>query len=180
MIELTIDDKIIQTRPGTSVLEAALAHGIDIPRLCYHPELSVSGGCRLCVVEVEGRPDPVPSCGLECAAGMVIRTHSPRLAEMRREIIDLFVSDHPLDCVICDKAGSCLLQKYAYEYGVGKTSYQFELSRTLYQDDNPFFVRDHKYCILCSRCVRVCEEIVGASAIEIAGRGFASHVATPL
>jgi formate dehydrogenase alpha subunit len=179
MIELTIDGKTVQARPGTSVLEAALAHGIDIPRLCYHPELSVSGGCRLCLVEVEGRPDPVPSCGLECAAGMVVRTRSPRLAEMRREIIDLFVSDHPLDCVICDKAGSCLLQKYAYEYGVSKTSYQFELSRTLYQDDNPFFLRDHKYCILCSRCVRVCEEIVGASAIEIAGRGFNSHVATP-
>ncbi len=179
MIELTIDGKTVQTRPGTSVLDAALAHGIDIPRLCHHPELSVSGGCRLCLVEVEGRPDPVPSCGLECAAGMVIHTHSPRLTDMRREIIDLFVSDHPLDCVICDKAGSCDLQKYAYELGVGKTSYQLEVSRTLYQDDNPFFVRDHKYCILCGRCVRVCEEIVGASAIEIVGRGFTSHVATP-
>jgi formate dehydrogenase alpha subunit len=178
-IELTIDGQTIQTQPGTTVLEAALAQGMDIPRLCYHPELSVSGGCRLCSVEVEGRPDPVPSCGLECAAGMVIRTRTPRLADLRREIIDLFVSDHPLDCVICDKAGSCALQQYAYEYGVGKTSYNLEISRSLYQDDNPFFVRDHKYCILCSRCVRVCEEIVGVSAIEIVGRGFTSHVATP-
>ena len=178
-IELTIDGQTIQTQPGATVLEAALAHGMDIPRLCYHPELSVSGGCRLCAVEVEGRPDPVPSCGLECAPGMVIRTRTPRLADMRREIIDLFVSDHPLDCVICDKAGSCALQQYAYEYGVGKTSYNLEISRSLYQDDNPFFVRDHKYCILCSRCVRVCEEIVGVSAIEIVGRGFTSHVATP-
>jgi predicted molibdopterin-dependent oxidoreductase YjgC len=98
---------------------------------------------------------------------------------MRREIIDLLVSDHPLDCVTCEKAGDCLLQKYAYEYGVTETSYELEVSRSLFQDDNPFFIRDHQYCILCSRCVRVCSEIVGADAIEIVGRGFESHVATP-
>jgi predicted molibdopterin-dependent oxidoreductase YjgC len=179
MLTLTIDGQIIQAAPGMTVLEAALAHRIDIPHLCYHPELSVSGGCRLCLVEIEGRPDPVHSCGLACADGMVVRTHSAQLTEMRREIIDLFVSDHPLDCVICDKAGACLLQKYAYEYGVSKTSYELEISRSLFQDDNPFFIRDHQYCILCGRCVRVCEEVVGANAIEIVGRGFESHVATP-
>jgi predicted molibdopterin-dependent oxidoreductase YjgC len=109
----------------------------------------------------------------------VIRTQSQQLFEMRRAIIDLFVSDHPLNCVTCDKAGACLLQKYAYEYGVTETSYEKNISRTLYQDDNPFFIRDHQYCILCGRCVRVCEEIVGANAIEIVGRGFEGHVATP-
>lgn len=179
MIELTIDDQTIQTEEGKSVIEAAHANGIDIPHLCYHPELSVSGGCRLCVVEVEGQSAPVASCGLACQAGMVVHTQSEQLTEMRRDIIDLFVSDHPLDCVICDKAGNCLLQKYAYEYGIRETSHNFELSRTLYQDDNPFFIRDHQYCILCSRCVRVCSEVVGANAIEIVGRGFESHVATP-
>jgi formate dehydrogenase alpha subunit len=110
---------------------------------------------------------------------MVIRTQSEQLSAVRRDIIDLFVSDHPLDCVTCDKAGACLLQNYAYEYGVTETSYEFNLSRTLYQDDNPFFIRDHKYCILCGRCTRVCSEVVGANAIEIVGRGFESHVATP-
>jgi predicted molibdopterin-dependent oxidoreductase YjgC len=110
---------------------------------------------------------------------MKIETQSERLSAMRRDTIDLFVSDHPLDCVVCEKAGSCLLQKYAYEYGVQETSHEFTLSRTLVQDDNPFFVRDHQYCILCGRCVRVCSEVVGADAIEIAGRGFESHVATP-
>jgi formate dehydrogenase alpha subunit len=179
MLELTIDGQALRVQSGTTVMEAALANGIDIPRLCYHPELSVSGGCRLCLVEVEGRVDPVPSCGLACAEGMVIRTQSEQLTAMRREIIDLFVSDHPLDCVICDKAGSCLLQKYAYEVGISETSHEFQVSRTLYQDDNPFFIRDHQYCILCGRCVRVCEEVVGANAIEIVGRGFESHVATP-
>jgi formate dehydrogenase alpha subunit len=179
MIELTIDGQVIQTAEGKSVMEAALANGIDIPRLCYHPDLSVSGGCRLCVVEIEGWNSPTASCGLACQEGMVVRTKSEQLSEMRRDIIDLFVSDHPLDCVTCDKAGACLLQKYAYEYGVTETTYEFELSRTLFQDDNPFFIRDHKYCILCSRCVRVCNEVVGANAIEIVGRGFTSHVATP-
>ncbi len=179
MITIKIDNKSLQVAPGTTVLDAALANGIDIPRLCHHPELSVSGGCRLCIVEVEGRPNPVPSCGLECAEGLVVQTQSEQLTEMRRDTIDLFVSDHPLDCVICDKAGACSLQKYAYEFGIKETSYDFELSRTLFQDDNPFFIRDHQYCILCGRCVRVCDEVVGASAIDFAGRGFESHIATP-
>jgi predicted molibdopterin-dependent oxidoreductase YjgC len=179
MPNITIDGKTIQVAPGMNVLEAALANRIDIPHLCYHPDLSISGGCRLCLVEVDGRPDPVPSCGLECSEGLVVRTHSEPLSAARRQIIDLFVSDHPLDCVTCEKAGACLLQKYAYEYGVTETSYISEFSRSLYQDDNPFFVRDHKYCILCSRCVRVCEEVIGATAIELVGRGFEGHVATP-
>jgi len=179
MAELQVDGKVIRFHPGETVLEAALANGIDIPHLCYHPELSVSGGCRLCLVEVEGRPFPTASCGLACEEGMSIRTESERLTEMRRDVIDLFVSDHPLDCVVCEKSGACLLQKYAYKYGVSETSHEFELSRTLFQDDNPFFLRDHQYCILCGRCVRVCNEVVGADAIELAGRGFESHVATP-
>lgn len=179
MISLTIDGRTIEVQPGTTVMEAALANGIDVPRLCYHPELSVSGGCRLCVVEVEGRPRPETSCGLACAEGMVVRTQSEELTAMRRAVIDLFLADHPLDCVTCDKAGNCLLQKYAYEYGISETSYDFQVSRPLYQDDNPFFVRDHKYCILCGRCVRVCDEIVGAHAIDFACRGIDSHIATP-
>lgn len=179
MKTIQIDGKKILAKPGSTVMEAALANGIEIPHLCYHPELSVSGGCRLCIVEVEGRATPHPSCELQCEDGMVVQTHSKQLREYRREIIDLFVSDHPLDCVICDKAGSCLLQKYAYEYNVLETSYTKQISRSLYQDDNPFFIRDHQYCILCGRCVRVCDEIVGAHAIDFAQRGLVSYIATP-
>jgi formate dehydrogenase alpha subunit len=179
MITLTIDGKTVPAAPGATVLEAALAHGIDIPRLCHHPDLKPSGGCRLCLVEIEGRPNPVPSCGLLCQEKMVIHTQSDRLTAMRRDIIDLFVSDHPLNCVVCDKNGACDLQKYAYEYNVAETTFDFDLSRTLLQSDNPFFLRDHQYCILCGKCVRVCDEIVGANAIDFAGRGFGSHVATP-
>ncbi len=179
MLTLTIDDKLIQATPGTTVLEAALANGIDIPRLCYHPGLKPSGGCRLCIVEVEGRPNPTAACGLECADGLAIRTHTPALEALRRDVVDLFLADHPLTCVTCDKNGACDLQTYAYRYNLAETSHQFELSRTLYQDDNPFFLRDHQYCILCGKCARVCDEIVGVNAIEYAGRGFHSHIATP-
>ncbi len=178
-ISLTLDGHPLQVRPGTTVLEAALANGIDIPRLCYHPELTPSGGCRLCLVQVAGRPAPQASCGLQCEAGMVVDTRTPELEAMRKDLLDLFLSDHPLRCAVCDKNGACDLQKYAYEYGLAETSLNFELSRPVYQDDNAFFVRDHQYCILCGRCVRVCDEVVGANAIEIAGRGFASRVATP-
>jgi len=179
MITLTIDGKQIQVEEGTHVLDAALRHGIDIPHMCYHPELSVSGGCRLCLVEVEGFAQPVPSCGIVCSEGLVIKTQSEHLSELRRSIIDIYLADHPLDCVTCDKAGACLLQKYAYEYGIKETSYIPIYSKDLYQDDNPFFVRDHQYCILCGRCVRVCDEIVGVHAIDFAKRGFESHIATP-
>lgn len=179
MIRLDIDGQRVEVDAGTTVMEAARANGIEIPHLCYHPELSVSGGCRLCLVEVEGRSEPVPACGLDCADDMKVATQSEQLATLRRDVIDLFVSDHPLDCVICEKAGDCKLQQYAYQYGIKETSYTFELSRTLYQDDNPFFVRDHQYCILCGRCVRVCSEIVGADTIDFSERGFGSHIATP-
>ncbi len=179
MTGLTINGKSIEAAAGATVLEAALANGIDIPRLCYHPDLAPSGGCRMCLVEIEGNPNPQASCGLQCADGMVINTVTEQVEAIRRDMIDLLVSDHPLDCVTCDKSGSCALQDYAYQYGITRTSYNFELSRELYQDDNPFFIRDHQYCILCGKCARVCNEVVGADAFEYAGRGFESHIATP-
>ena len=179
MVELTIDGQKIHTNPGSTVLEAALENNIEIPRLCHHPDLSVSGGCRLCIVNIEGSPNLIPSCGLTCEDGMSVETQNDVLAQTRREIIDLLISEHPLDCFTCDKSGACQLQKYAYELGIDKTSHEFEISKPLYQDDNPFFIRDHQYCILCGRCVRVCDEVVGASAIDFVKRGFECQIATP-
>ena len=143
------------------------------------PGSGAVGGCRLCTVEVEGRARAAASCGLGCEDDMVIRTQSEQLSAMRRDILDLFVSEHPLNCATCAANGACDLQKYAYEFDIAETSFDTEVSRTLFQDDNPFFVRDHQYCILCGKCVRVCNEVVGADAIEYAGRGFDSHIATP-
>ncbi|MEZ4582946.1 MAG: 2Fe-2S iron-sulfur cluster-binding protein [Caldilineaceae bacterium] len=129
---VTIDGKVMEFTPGATVMETALAHGIDIPRLCYHPELRPSGGCRLCLVEVDGRPRR-PSCGLACQDGMVVRTESGALTDLRRDIIDLFVSEHPLNCVTCEANGACDLQRYAYRYGINHTSFDFEVARTLLQ-----------------------------------------------
>ena len=178
-VALTIDGRAVTTWPGATVLEAALASGIDLPRLCHHPELSAWGGCRLCLVEVEGQSVPQPGCGLAAQEGMKVTTRSELLTGLRREVLDLLLSDHPLNCVICEKAGRCDLQRYAYEFGLAETTHEKEISRTLYQDDNAFFLRDHQYCISCTRCVRVCDEVVGAAAIEMAERGFGTYVATP-
>ncbi len=179
MAILTINGRTVEAREGATVLEAALGAGFEVPRLCDHTELTAWGGCRLCLVEVEGYPATMPSCGLSARDGMVVTTHSDRLTVQRREVLDLLLSDHPLNCVICEKAGACDLQRYAYEFGLAESSHEKEIARKLYQDENAFLVRDHQYCILCTRCVRVCDEIVGASAIEVAQRGFEAFVATP-
>lgn len=176
---ITIDGRVVEFAPGSTVMDVALTAGIDIPRLCHHPELRPSGGCRLCMVEIEGTAKPAPACGLECRDGMTVVTVTDRLSAMRREIIDLFVSEHPLACSTCDADGACDLQRYAAAVGLTESSFETEVTRTLYQDDNPFFVRDHQYCILCGKCVRVCDEVVGVNAIDYAGRGFESHIATP-
>ena len=179
MITITIDGKEIQTQPGARVLDAALENGIDIPHLCHHKDLLPSGSCRMCLVQVEGRPKPETSCGMAAQDGLVINTQTEEIEAMRRDLIDLFVSDHPLDCVICDKNGNCDLQKYAYRYNVKETSFDFEISRPYYYDDNPFYVRDYQYCIMCGQCVRVCDEVVGVNAIEFAQRGFTTVISTP-
>lgn len=180
MTQITINGRSITAEAGTNVLAAALASGIEIPHLCYHPELSISGNCRLCLVEVEGARAPAAACGLTCQEGMVVRTHSPVLFEMRRAVLELLLAGHPLNCLTCEKSGACLLQKYAYEYGLQGTRYGENGRRDPYHDENPFFVRDLQYCIRCGRCVRVCDEIVGAHAIDFSGRGYRTHIATAL
>lgn len=179
MITITIDGKQIQTQPGARVLDVALENGIDIPHLCHHKDLLPSGSCRMCLVKIDGQPAPVHSCGTPAQDGMVIHTQTEEVETLRRQVLDLLISDHPLDCVVCDKNGNCDLQKYAYRYNIKGSSFDVELSRPFYYDDNPFYVRDYQYCIMCGKCVRVCNEVVGANAIHFSQRGFKTVISTP-
>jgi predicted molibdopterin-dependent oxidoreductase YjgC len=153
-------------------------HGIPIPTLCNHPKLSPFGGCRLCIVELEGAPRPVASCTTTVAEGMVVQTATPKLEELRKLVLELLISDHPNDCMVCEAAGSCTLQDLAYTYGVRGLEYPGERRTYAKRDGNPFIERDLEKCVLCGRCVKVCDEIQGVEAIDFGYRGFKSKICT--
>lgn len=176
MYKITINGMRIEVAEGTTVLEAARLLDIPIPTLCHHPKLTPFGGCRLCIVEIKGIPRPVTSCTTPVADGMEVVTTSPQLENLRKTVMELILSDHPNDCMICEKAGDCTLQEMAYFYGIREN--RFEGKRRVYpkRDGNPFIERDMEKCILCGRCVKVCGEIQGVSAIDFAYRGFKAKV----
>ena len=176
MIEATIDGRPVTVPSGTSILQAARAVGIDVPNLCYDDTLTVAAACRLCSVEVEGRANLVPACAAELTAGMVVHTESPDVIEARRVLLDLLLSDHPLDCLVCEKAGDCRLQEYCYRYGIEGTSYVGETKDIAIDSVNPLIERDQNKCILCGKCVRVCEEVQVTNAVDFAQRGFEATV----
>ncbi len=177
MINFTINGESVQVEEGISILEAARQQNIDIPTLCYDENLSIFGGCRLCIVEL-GNGKLVTSCSERVKEGMVVETHSERVIENRKAIIDLLLSNHPVDCLTCDKVGNCDLQKYAYEYGVREGSYKGAKKSYAIDDLNPVMVRDQNKCILCGKCVRVCKEIQVSDTIDFVDRGFESTVTT--
>jgi predicted molibdopterin-dependent oxidoreductase YjgC len=178
MINLTIDSKAIAVPEGTTVLEAARQLNIDIPTLCYDERLKPYGGCRLCIVEIAGLPKPVTSCTTPVAANMVVTTNSERLYRLRRTTIELLLSDHPNDCMVCIKTGDCTLQELAYLYDIRSTRFQGEMRKHDRVDANPFIQRDQNKCVMCGLCVRVCHEIQGVGAIEYSNRGFHSKVSS--
>ncbi len=173
---MTIDGKKVTVEAGATVLEAARAAGADIPTLCHDPSLSAVGACRLCVVEVEGAKGPVASCATPASDGMIVRTQTDRILAARRLILDLLLSDHPKDCLTCEKNGECKLQEYAYAYGVRGPTLTGRTRKPAVDRDNPFIERDNEKCILCGRCVRVCHEVQGVGAIDYAYRGFDAKV----
>ena len=180
MISIEIDGKTIEVEPGTTVLQAAQQLGIDIPHLCYDPNLPPTSSCRLCIVEVEGAKSFSASCSLPVSDGMVVRTQTPELVEARRTIIELLLSNHPLDCLTCEKSGDCKLQDYAYQLGVKSSSFEGERFEFEPIIDNPAICVDHGKCILCGRCVTVCHEIQVTGAIDFVGRGFPTRVDLPM
>lgn len=177
-VKLIIDGIEVETQAGTTIMETADQMGIEIPRLCYDPELSIYGGCRICVVEVEGMRNLQASCCTQAQPGMVIHTKNDRVIEARREILSLMLADHPQNCMTCDKMGDCDLARYCYEYGVEKS--RFERSKPVYliDDSNPFIIRDPNKCILCGKCVRACTEVSGIGNLSFAFRSNRTKVAT--
>ncbi len=178
MIELTIDGKTIKVKEGTTILQAAKSVGIKIPHLCYHKSLSPSSSCRVCVVEVEGARSLVASCSYPVSEGMKVKTDTERVLNARRLVIDLLLSNHPADCLTCEKNGVCKLQKYAYELGVTSTSFEGAKTQHLIDTSNPFIERDYSKCILCGRCVKICEEIQMLNIPDFANRGFDTKIST--
>lgn len=178
LVKLQIDGRDVQVPEGTNIIEAANIAGIHIPNLCYIRGMKGIGACRLCLVEVEGMKAPVIACNTKVRDGMVVNTKTEDVVEVRKFVIDLILSMHPLDCMTCTKAGVCKLQSYAYEFGIKESS--FTRKRFGYPTDeaNPFIKRDPEYCILCGQCVRVCKE-QGTSVLDFMGRGIETKVITP-
>ena len=183
-VSLEVDGHKITVPEGTSVMRAAAEAGLNIPKLCATDSLNAFGSCRLCVVEVEGRRGTPASCTSLVEEGMVVTTQNDRLAKIRKGVMELYISDHPLDCLTCSDNGDCELQDMAGAVGLREVRYaddgdnHFDANHALPVDDsNPYFSYDPSKCIVCSRCVRACDEVQGTLALTIEGRGFKSRVA---
>ncbi|MBN9498857.1 MAG: formate dehydrogenase subunit alpha [Alphaproteobacteria bacterium] len=178
-VTLTIDGTKIEVAEGTSIMRAAMEAGIQVPKLCATDTLDAFGSCRLCLVEIQGRNGTPASCTTPVAEGLVVSTQTPRLKQLRRGVMELYISDHPLDCLTCAANGDCELQDMAGAVGLREVRYGYEGENHLglaKDESNPYFTFDSSKCIACSRCVRACEETQGTFALTIEGRGFGSRV----
>ena len=178
-INLTIDGVSVSVPEGTSIMHAASVSGVTVPKLCATDSLEPFGSCRLCLVEIEGRRGYPASCTTPVAEGIKVHTQTPKLADIRRGVMELYISDHPLDCLTCATNGDCELQDMAGAVGLRDVRYGYEGENHLQSvkdTSNPYFTFDPSKCIVCSRCVRACEEVQGTFALTIQGRGFDSKV----
>ncbi len=179
MVTLTIDGQRCTVPAGTSVMRAAAESGVNIPKLCATDSVEAFGSCRLCLVEIQGRRGYPASCTTPVEEGMVVRTETPKLHDLRRNVMELYISDHPLDCLTCPANGNCELQDMAGQVGLRNVRYGFDGANHLSDPtdaSNPYFSYDASKCIVCSRCVRACEEVQGTFALTITGKGFDSRV----
>lgn len=178
-VSFTIDGQTLTAPVGTTIIRAAAEAGIKIPKLCATESLNSFGSCRLCLVQIEGRRGYPASCTTPVEAGMRIVTQSQKLAELRNGVMELYISDHPLDCLTCTANGNCELQDMAGVVGLREVRYgmagdnHFDAQHAEPKDQsNPYFTFEPSKCIVCSRCVRACEEVQGTFALTIAGRGL--------
>jgi formate dehydrogenase major subunit len=180
-VTLTIDGRKVSVPPGTSVMAAAALIDNPIPKLCATDSVEAFGSCRLCLVEIEGRKGTPASCTTPAEAGMIVRTKTPRLERLRKGVMELYISDHPLDCLTCSANNDCELQAQAGNVGLRDVRYGYAGANHLEAPtdaSNPYFTFESSKCIVCSRCVRACEEVQGTFALTILGRGFDSKVGT--
>jgi len=178
-VTLEIDGNQVTVPKGTSLMRAAVDAGIQVPKLCATDSLEPFGSCRLCLVEIDGRKGFPASCTTPAEAGMKVRTQTPKLQELRKGVMELYISDHPLDCLTCSANGNCELQDMAGVTGLRNVRYGFDGAnhlKSVKDESNPYFTYDPSKCIVCNRCVRACEETQGTFALTISGRGFESRV----
>ncbi|MBE3111373.1 MAG: (2Fe-2S)-binding protein, partial [Acidobacteria bacterium] len=178
-VNLIIDGVPVSVPEGTSVMRAAMDMGTQIPKLCATDMLDAFGSCRLCLVEIEGRAGAPASCTTPVGEGMVVHTQTDRLKRLRKGVMELYISEHPLDCLTCSANGDCELQDMAGAVGLREVRYGYDGDRHPnpgIDATNPYFTYEPSKCIVCSRCVRACEEVQGTFALTIAGRGFDSVV----
>ena len=178
MITIEVNGRSIDAEKGETLLTSLRRAGVNVPTLCHIDGLTATGACRMCVVEVEGQRGLVPSCAFPVAEGMKVRTHSPRAVNARKTIVELLLANHPDDCLYCTRNGNCQLQQFAEELGVRQRRFAGEHSRYYLDTSSPSIVRDPAKCVLCGKCVRVCEEIQRVSAIDFIGRGSKAKIGT--
>jgi len=177
LVKLTIDGREVHAAPGTLVIDAAKTVGIEIPAFCYYEGLTLQAACRMCLVEVEKMPKLMTACTLPVAEGMVVRTETVQVAQARKYTLEFLLTNHPLDCPVCDKGGECELQDMVFRYGAGESRYTEEKVHTPEKQYSPVVYFDAPRCILCFRCVRICNEGMGVGALGIINRGVVSEIA---
>ncbi|MFZ5927462.1 MAG: NADH-quinone oxidoreductase subunit NuoG [Acidobacteriota bacterium] len=176
MVTLTIDGRQVTVPAGTLVIDAAKQAGIDIPAFCYYEGFSVQAACRMCLVEVEKMPKLQPSCALPAAEGMVVHTETPKVVEARKSTIEFLLTNHPLDCPVCDKGGECELQDMTFRYGLGESQFVEIKHHANEKQWSPLVFYDPARCILCYRCIRVCDEGLGVAALGLSNRGVSAEI----
>src|SRR6202000_2453055 len=170
-VKLTIDGKAVTAAPGTLVIDAAKTVGIEVPAFCYYEGYSLCAACRMCLVEVEKMPKLQTACTLPVAEGMVVRSETKTVAEARKYTLEYLLTNHPLDCPVCDKGGECELQDMVFRYGAGESRYNEIKIHTPEKQFSPVVYFDAPRCILCYRCVRACDEGMGVGALGVSARG---------
>lgn len=177
LVKITINNKVVEAPMGARLIDVARENQIDIPTLCYHRDLSPTGNCRICVVEVHGQRFLQAACVTSVWDGMVVDTNSPRVVKSRKKTLELMLANHPQDCLVCDSSGSCELQDLSYDYQVEVPRWGNKGTRyAVDSDPNPFIRVDFNKCIMCRRCVQACEEVQGRFVWGVGFRGFEERI----